>query len=349
MAKGRVLVAMSGGVDSTVAALLLRRQGWEVEGATFHLWLPGQEGEPEAVRDAREVCAALDIPHHVLDYRELFREKVVDAFAEQYALGRTPNPCVVCNRNIKFGAFLDYAREQGHDKIATGHYAGIVYDEALSRWRLRRSAVRRKDQSYVLYHLSQEQLAAALLPLDGYDKDEIRAIARQEGLAVGEKADSQDICFIPDGDYGAFLDSYTEEDSLSGEFVDSDGNVIGAHQGIRHYTVGQRKGLGGGFAQPMFVRSISPSDNHVVLTAGEGLFSTVLEADEVSWIDFDEPTEPLRVEASIRYAHKPAPATVFPDGKRARVEFDEPQRAITPGQSVVFYRDEYVVGGGTIL
>ena len=347
----RVLVGMSGGVDSSVAALILRDQGYEVAGLTFELWdsEDGTCGTKNDVRDAAEVCRVLGIPHYVVDFRERFRDEVIRRFVDGYRQGLTPNPCVDCNRTIKFSAFARKAEELGYDHIATGHYGRVDFDPADGRWHLMMGDDDHKDQSYVLWSLTQEQLSRMILPLYPYRKEEIREMARKAGLPVFNKKDSQDICFIPDGDFASFLCRYTGEEPPRGEFVDREGNPIGTHEGIWRYTSGQRRGLGVGFGQRMFVCGIDPDRNTVTLTAGEGLYRSSLTAGEVNFIEVESLTGPVRVEAKIRYAARPAPATVcpLPDG-RVRVEFDAPQRAITPGQSVVFYQGRRVFGGGKI-
>lgn len=342
----KVIVGVSGGVDSAVAAFLLKQQGFEVEGTTFRLW---DTCDDSSIDDAKAVCNALGIPHHIFDFRKQFKHEVMDYFAREYECGVTPNPCVICNRTIKFGAFLEKARKTGADYISTGHYASIVYDESTGRFRVKKSACEKKDQSYVLYSLSQDQLGAALLPLCDYDKPEIRKIARENGLIVGDKAESQDICFIPDGDYATFLREYLGNDGKPGDFVDQNGNILGRHKGIRHYTIGQRKGLGLSFDRPMFVSDLSIRDNTVTIASNDALMHQKLIVTSLNWIDLDNPVAQVRVSAKIRYGAKPAAATVTPlSGSSAEVVFDEPQRAITPGQSVVFYDHEYLVGGGVI-
>jgi tRNA-specific 2-thiouridylase len=309
--------------------------------------LQGDHAAKEA-EDAAVVCGQLGIPHTVLDYRTLFRERVLDYFAASYLRGETPNPCVVCNKQIKFGAFLASAGEMGCGLIATGHYA-IIERQEDGRVRIRRGACEKKDQSYVLYSLRQDQLARALTPLGPYSKEEVRRLAAESGLAVSQKSESQDICFVPDGDYCAFLERYTGGKPPPGDFVDQDGAVLARHRGLWHYTIGQRKGLGVGFGRPLYVTAIRPEDASVALGENELLFRRELTARDVNWIDFERLAEPRRFDAKIRYGAKPAPAlaTPLPDG-RLHVRFDEPQRAVTPGQSVVLYQGDYLVGGGVI-
>ena len=335
--------------------LLLQELGYDVTGVTFKLWKDPQEESgccsADDVNDARYVCHQLGIPHYVFNYQDLFRERVVDAFAREYAQGRTPNPCILCNRYVKFEAFLRRAQELGADFIATGHYARVERDPSMDRWVLRRGAVPRKDQSYVLYTLTQEELSHLLLPLGGYAKEEIRRIAEENDLVVARKPDSQDICFVPDGDYGAFLERYTGEPARPGLFVDEQGTPLGEHRGIRHYTVGQRKGLGIALGRPMFVQAVSPGENTVTLVDEERkLFRREVLVGEVNWIARDGVDGSTPVEAKIRYSQNAAPAVLKPlENGRVLLTFSQPQRAPTPGQAAVFYQGDTVLGGGTIL
>ena len=346
--KGTVAVAMSGGVDSAAAALLLAEAGYDVWGVTLRLQsCPGAAETAEAEIDAaRRAAEALGIPHRVLDLRERFRTAVMDRFVSEYLAGRTPNPCVDCNREIKFGALLDWVLEQGADFLSTGHYARV--DRAEGRWRLLRGADRRKDQSYVLYQLTQRQLSHLLLPLGDYDKPAIRQLVEARGLANARKADSQDICFIPDGDYAAFLAASGAE-LVPGDFVDETGRVLGRHRGLPCYTPGQRKGLGVSAGEPVYVLRKEAAGNRIILGPDSALYTAELTAQRVNWLSVPAPEGPLAVTAKTRYTQKEAAATaeVLPDG-RLRVTFAEPQRAVTAGQAVVLYVGEAVAGGGTI-
>ncbi len=352
--KEKVVVGLSGGVDSSVAAYLLKEKGYEVIGVTMLMWpLTGENGdlseEPQSVTDARKVARHLDIPYHVLDFTKQFKAEVVDYFTAEYLAGRTPNPCNVCNRRIKWEALMAWAREQGAQYIATGHYARIDVLEN-GRYAIRNSVTALKDQTYALYNLTQEQLAKTLLPVGEFSKDEIRRIAEAQKLPVANKSDSQDICFIPDGDYGAFLENQVP-DSIPGEgnFVSTDGTVIGRHKGVTHYTIGQRKGLGIAMGHPVFVCEIRPETNEVVIGENKDIFSCDLICGDVNYMGMEEGKEPSKCMAKVRYAHKGDVCTLekLPGG-RMRVKFEKPVRAITPGQAVVFYEGEYVLGGGVI-
>ena len=348
-----ILVGMSGGVDSSVAALILQRQGCAVTGVTLRLRggrlaASTGAGAQQDIDDARRVCDALGIEHRVLDLTDAFCRCVVDEFAAEYLAGRTPNPCVTCNRTIKFGAMLDYALENGMDGVATGHYARREFDAAAGRWALYR-ADSLKDQSYVLYSLTQEQLAHTLLPLGGMSKTEVREIARDNGFINAKKRESQDICFVPDGDYAAFIERYTGEPNRPGNFVDGEGRVLGRHRGFVRYTIGQRRGLGLSLREPLYVCAKRAADNTVILGRGEELFSKSLTASGINLIACERISSPLRLRAKVRYKQREQWATVEQTAEdRLRVDFDEPQRAVTPGQAVVLYDGSCVVGGGTI-
>ncbi len=337
-----VFVGMSGGVDSSVAALLLKEQGCRVVGVTMRLW----GGEDTA--DARRVCEALDITHQVADFSEIFCRQVVDVFCAEYRRGRTPNPCVDCNRALKFGAMWEWARAHGGDAIATGHYADRRFNEESGRWELRRTASQ-KDQSYMLWQLSQEQLAAARFPLAGMDKAAVRELARRAALPVADKGDSMEICFVEDDDHAAFIERHTGLTDRPGDFVDKAGRVLGRHSGLTRYTIGQRKGLGIALGQPMYVIGLNAADNTVTLGEEGTQMADRLVADRLNFVSVAPPTTPITVEAKIRYQAPPAPAllTPQPDGT-AFLEFNTPQRSVTPGQSVVFYQGDLLLGGGLI-
>lgn len=345
-----IFVGMSGGVDSSVAALLLKQQGYNVVGVTMRLFgdrLPKSGGEGD-IADARRVCEAIGIPHRVADLSDTFCRCVVDEFAAEYRRGRTPNPCVTCNRTLKFGALLDWARANGGDGIATGHYADCRFNPQSGRWELR-CAASQKDQSYVLWQLSQEQLAATRFPLAGMEKAAVRALAREAALPMADKGDSMEVCFIEDNDHAAFIERYTGEIAPDGNFVDASGNVLGQHRGITRYTVGQRKGLGIALGRPMYVTALDADANTVTLGEEGSQMTDRLVAERLNFLSISPPETPRRVQAKIRYQAAPAAATLTPNADgTAEVAFDEPQRAVTPGQSVVFYEGELLLGGGII-
>lgn len=363
-----IAVAMSGGVDSSTVAAMLRAQGHAVVGLTMQLWnqrrLAGHDGMPEAVQgrccsiddvyDARRVAEKLGIPYYVVNQEERFERDVVRPFVEEYLSGRTPIPCSLCNNHLKFDQLLITARQIGADKLATGHYARIEYDDERRRWLLKRPADRAKDQTYFLFGLTQEQLSRTLFPLGSMLKPEVREEARRHGLALAEKPDSQEICFVPGGDYKLFLDAYLAEQDealpdTAGEIVTSTGEVIGEHSGVHNFTVGQRKGLGVATGSPLYVIELRGDRGQVVVGGNDDLYSRTLRAKNMNWIAVDELREPMRARAKIRNKHEAAPAMVENMGEgEVLVTFDQPQRAITPGQAVVFYDGELVVGGGWI-
>jgi tRNA-specific 2-thiouridylase len=346
MGKKKVMVAMSGGVDSSVTAALLLEEGYDVAGVTLKLW-PGMS--ENAIRDAGRVAETLGIPHHVLDLSAEFRKKVIEYFTGEYMCGRTPNPCIICNRHIKFGALLEYALSKGMDLMATGHYATVCFDEETGRYIIKKAKFPEKDQTYVLYRLTQPQLARILLPLGEYSKNEIRQIAGKIGLVVASKAESQEICFIPDNNYSGYIQKNVDGQIEPGNFIDTKGNIIGRHKGIINYTIGQRKGLGIAFGKPMYVVGIDADRNNVVLGDETEVYSESLIASDVNFISISSLEGEKRVKAKIRYSAKEADATIIPYGQEeVKVVFDSPQRAITPGQSVVFYDGNVVVGGGII-
>lgn len=352
MAQNMALIAMSGGVDSSVAAYLAIQAGFSCIGGTMRLYEPAQEASldiPKHVKDAMSVANRLEIPFHVFDFKEAFRCKVVEEFIHAYENGMTPNPCVICNRCIKFGLLLEKALDLGCDYVVTGHYARIKYDTQSGRWILQKAVDTAKDQSYFLYGLSQEQLQRIQFPLGALTKAEAREIAQAQGLSTAKKKDSQDICFIPDGEYLKFMEGYTGHSYPCGSFLDLHGNVVGNHKGAVGYTLGQRKGLGLAMGEPVYVCDKDMQRNTVTVGPNEALMHRTLRANDWFWHTISHLNEPLRVYAKTRSRMAEQPATVYPEENGfARVEFDEPQRAITPGQAVVLYDGDLVVGGGTI-
>ncbi|KHD38375.1 thiouridylase [Clostridium acetobutylicum] len=351
----KVVIGMSGGVDSSVAAYLLKEQGYDVIGVTMKLtpddaFYTEQEGgccSLSAVEDARRVAYRIGIPFYVVNFTDIFKEKVIDYFTEEYLNGKTPNPCIACNKYIKFDALLKKAESLGADYIATGHYCRIV--EENGRYVIRKSEDEKKDQTYVMYNMTQDQLKHTLMPCGDYKKDRIREIAREIGLNVFDKKDSEEICFIPDNDHGGFIKRECPKAVKTGNFVDKEGKVLGKHKGIIYYTIGQRKGLGIATGKRVFVTNIDAMKNQVVIGEEEEIFENELISFKNNFIPFDKLTEPMEVDAKIRYNAKASRATIYPvDDENVKVKFEKPQRAITKGQSVVFYDGDLLVGGGII-
>lgn len=353
----RVLVAMSGGVDSSVSVKLLLDEGYDVAGATMRLYSNEDIGLEKTrtccslndVEDARFVAFKLGIDFHVFNFSDDFKHYVIDNFVDTYLEGGTPNPCIECNKHLKFTKFYERAKLLGFDHIATGHYATREFDEKSGRWLLKRSPDRSKDQSYVLYGMTQDQLAHTLFPVGEMHKDKIRDIAEENKLVNAAKPDSQDICFIPDGDYASFITKRSGEQK-TGDIVLSDGTKLGTHRGLIHYTIGQRKGVGVSYSEPLFVVDKDMGNNRLIMGKADEIFRDELVAGDVNFITFDKLTKPVKCTAQTRYHQKDAGCTISPleDGK-VLVKFDEPHKAISKGQAVVFYDGEYVIGGGTIL
>jgi tRNA-specific 2-thiouridylase len=368
MSESIIAVAMSGGVDSSAVAGMLHRRGDRIVGMTMQLWnqrrLPELSGGGPAtgrccslddVYDARYVAQHLGIPYYVVNFENRFEEQVVKPFVEEYLAGRTPIPCTLCNNFVKFDQFLDMAAGVGAERVATGHYARIDYNAETGRYEMRKGVDEGKDQTYFLFGLTQPQLARSLFPLGGLKKSQVREVAREIGLPVAEKPDSQEICFVPNGDYAAFIDAYFREQGISsasteGDIVDTHGTVMGQHSGVHHFTVGQRRGLGIAAREPLYVIATEPANRRVIVGHNDDLLRTTLIAKDVNWISIDPIRAPIRAEVKIRNKHLAASATLYPVADQCSVEahFDEPQRAVTPGQGAVFYAGDLVLGGGWI-
>ena len=350
MENKRVLLGMSGGVDSSVAALLLKNQGYEVVGTTLDLYCKDESQMENTVLDAKSMCDHLGLEHHAYDFKEEFKTKVINDFINCYANCKTPNPCIECNKYMKFGVMLKKAQELNCNFIATGHYAKTEYSEKYSRWVLKKSNAGRKDQSYVLWSIPKEILEFILFPLAGFEtKDEIRAIAKDNDLNVASKPDSEDICFIPDGNYKKFLEENSNIKPKQGNIVNKDGKVIGKHTGLYNYTIGQRKGLGISNPVPLFVLGFNSEKNEVIVGEESELYTKEIEVENINLLLFDEINDWMEVNVKTRYSAKEAKAEIKQFGNKIKVIFNEPQRAVTPGQSAVFYIDDIVVGGGKII
>jgi tRNA-specific 2-thiouridylase len=350
---------MSGGVDSSVAAAILKEEGYQVIGVTMQIW-PSDRLADEAdrfggccglgaIEDAKRVAHKLDIPHYVMTFRDVFKQKVIDHFCQEYSVGRTPNPCISCNKYIKFDVLLEKTRRLGADFVATGHHARIEKDEAEGRYLLKKGIDQRKDQSYVLYPITQEQLGHILLPIGNFTKERVREIARDLELPVATKPESQDICFIQDNDYSRFLQEYIPQAVKPGPILDKEGRILGQHRGIPFYTIGQRKRLGISATEPLYVIAIDRERDSIIVGSKREVYGNELTASELNWIAIEGLRQPIRVKAKIRYLHKEAEVVITPlNGDRVCIKFEEPQMAITPGQAAVFYDGDIVLGGGMI-
>jgi len=355
----KVVVAMSGGVDSSVAATILKQEGYQVIGVTMQIWPSNKQASEVdrfggccglgAVSDAKRVAYELGIPHYVMNFRDIFAQKVIADFCREYSLGRTPNPCIRCNQYIKFDTLLERAKGLGADLVATGHHARIEKDEANGRYLLKKGVDQHKDQSYVLYPITQEQLEHSLLPIGNFTKQRVRQIARELGLSVAANPESQEICFIPDDDYPKFLKEHIPQAVKPGPILNEQGSILGRHRGILFYTIGQRKGLGISAKEPLYVTAIDREKNAIVVGSKQKVYGNKLIASGLNWITIAKLKQPITVKAKIRYRHKEAEAEITPwDKDQVYVKFKEPQMAITPGQAIVFYNGDTVIGGGTI-
>lgn len=345
----KVLLGMSGGVDSSVSALLLKNEGFEVVGVTMELFAGSSCCNINTYLDAKNVCKSIGIPHFTIDYKNEFKKYVIDDFINCYKNCKTPNPCIECNKFMKFGLMYEKAKELGCNYIATGHYAKTEYSEKYGRWVLKKSNAGKKDQSYVLWNIPKDLIEHVLFPLSDFEtKDEIRAIARENNLKVANKPDSEDICFVPDGNYKKFLENNSDIKPKNGNIVNSKGEVLGIHSGLYNYTIGQRKGLGISYKVPLFVIGFNPSKNEVIVGEERELFTKQAYVKDINLLLFDRIEEELEVDVKTRYSSKMAKATIIQEDDIIKINFKEPQRAVTPGQSAVFYIDDIVVGGGKI-
>lgn len=350
MENNKVLLGMSGGVDSSVSALLLKNSGYEVIGATLELFVGSSCCNTNTYIDAKNVCNQIGIPHFIYNYKNEFKKYVIDDFIECYSSCKTPNPCIECNKYMKFGFMYEKAKELGCNYIATGHYAKTEYSEEYGRWVLKKSNSLKKDQSYVLWNIPKDLVSHIIFPLADYeDKEEIRKIAKENNLKVANKPDSEDICFIPDGNYKKFLENNSNIKPKEGNIVNLQGKILGKHTGLYNYTIGQRKGLGISNSVPLFVLGFNKEKNEVIVGEEKELYKTKIKVENINLILVDEITEWMEVDVKTRYSSKVAKAKIIQVGNTIQVEFEEPQRAITPGQSAVFYVGDIVLGGGKIV
>ena len=350
MKNKKVLIGMSGGVDSSVSALLLKNDGYEVIGTTLELFTNNKSSNENTNIDAKNICDSINIPYYVFDYKKEFKKYIIDDFINCYANCKTPNPCIECNRFMKFGAMYEIAKELGCNYIATGHYAKTEYSEKYGRWVLKKSKSQKKDQSYVLWNIPKELIEHILFPLSDFEtKDEIRAIAAEKNLKVANKPDSEDICFIPDGNYKKFLEENSNIKPKQGNIVNSKGDILGKHTGLYNYTIGQRKGLGISYHVPLFVLGFNKEKNEVIVGEEKELYREEVIVTNINLLLVDEIKEEMDVEVKTRYSSKAAKAKIIQDGNNIKIKFEEPQRAITPGQSAVFYIGDIVLGGGKII